>query len=125
MTEIKSFNDATVKAIRKELETAIQDIASKYGLKASTLGNIGYNMNTMHTGKITLAVGSSQMDVDNEPLESFIGKRFKQGGRTFNITKVEDGKLLGITNRGARYLIRKEQLSQMVHYLPIKWDIPL
>lgn len=114
MTEIKSFNDSTVKMLRKELEEAIQIVANKYGLKASSLGNIGYNMNTMHTGKISLAVASSQMDTDNEPLESFVGKRFKQGSRVFNIYGVENGKLLGRTNRGATYLIKRENVKTMI-----------
>jgi hypothetical protein len=114
MSQIKSFNDSSVRALRKEVEEAIQAIASKYGLKASTLGNIGYTPSTMHTGKLTFAVADSQKPVEGVLLGDLIGRRYKQGSRTFTIIGTEAGKLLARTNRGARYLIRKEQLDTMI-----------
>ena len=112
MTEIKSFNDASVRALRKEVEEAIQAVASKYGLKASTLGNISYNMNTVHTGKLTFAVADSQKPTEGVLLGDLIGRRYKQGSRTFTIIGTEDGKLLARTNRGARYLIRRSNSTR-------------
>ena len=114
MAEIKSFNDASVRMLRKEMEEAIQAVASKYGLKATGLGSIGYNPSTLTTSKITLAVAGTQMDIQNEPLESFIAKRFKQGSRTFTIVRVENGNLIGRTNRGAHYILTRDNLSKMV-----------
>lgn len=111
---MKHFDDANVKLIRKEVEEALQKIAQRHGLKVSTLGNIGYNPSTMHTGKLSFAIEAKQIRVTETNLEDLIGKRFKQGSRTFNIRAIEDGKLLAVTNRGARYLIRKEQLNEMI-----------
>ncbi len=114
MTEIKFFNDSNVKQLRQELQEAINTVAAKYGLKATSLGNIGYDSSTLTTGKLSLAVGSSQPNCSETPLEDFVGKRFKAGSRTFTIIGVENGKLLGRTNRGARYLISRENLSTMI-----------
>jgi hypothetical protein len=41
-----SFDKTLVQTVRNEVEEAIKTIAEKYGLKASTLGNIGYNDNS-------------------------------------------------------------------------------
>jgi hypothetical protein len=110
----KSFDRQLVQTVRNEVETALQTIAEKYGLKASTLGNIGFNDRTMHTAKLTFAIAETQTPIEGVLLGDLIGKRFKQGSRTFTIIGTEDGKLLARTNRGARYLIRKDQLADMV-----------
>jgi len=114
MTKILNFNDSTVKLLRKEVEEAIKTVAAKYGLKASGIGNIGYTSTAMHTGKLSFAVEASQPDTNLLPLESFVGKSFKMGSRVFNIRGVEGEKLLGVTNRGARYLISRENLATMI-----------
>jgi hypothetical protein len=114
MTEMKSFNNANVKLLRNEMEEAIRSVASKYGLKVSGLGNIGYNMNTMTTGKITLAIEDSQDDVMALSMTDLVGKRFKSGSRTFTLISIENGKFIARTNRGARYIIAQEQLSKMI-----------
>ena len=110
---ITSFNETNVKQFRLEVETALRQIAERHGLKASSLGSIGYNASTLHTAKLSFAIASSQLPTD-APLESFIGKRFKQGSRTFTIYKVEGGKLVGRTNRGASYTISRDSLSSMI-----------
>ena len=113
---IKHFNDATVKQLRVEVEAAINDIAKKYGLKASTLGRISYNSISLSTGKLNFALEAEQPDLTSMKLEDFISKRFKHGSRTFTIIGTEDGKLLARTNRGARYLLRVDQLSTMISF---------
>ena len=110
----KSFDKTLVQTVRNEVEEAIKTIAEKYGLKASSLGNIGYNDKTMHTAKLTFAIAETQAPVTGVLLSDLVGKRFKQGSRTFTIIGVEDGKLSARTNRGARYLIRQDQLSEMI-----------
>ena len=109
-----SFDKALVQTVRTEVEEAIKTIAEKYGLKASTLGNIGYNDKTMHTAKLTFAIAETQAPVTGVLLGDLIGKRFKHGSRTFTITGTENGKLVARTNRGAQYVIRQEQLQEMI-----------
>ncbi len=103
-----------VKQVRTEVEAALQTIAEKYGLRASSLGNIGFDNKTMHTAKLTFAIAESQTDIKETNLIDLIGKRFKHGARTFTIKGVEKGQLLAVTNRGARYLIKKDQLEGMI-----------
>ena len=103
-----------VQDVRKELEEAIKIVAEKYGLKASTLGNIGFTDTTMHTSKLVFALAEQQVPVTGILLDDLIGKRFKHGSRTFTITGTENGKLVARTNRGAQYLIRKDQLEDMI-----------
>lgn len=110
----KHFDKELVQTVRNEVEAALQTIAEKYGLKASTLGNIGYSPQTMTTAKLTFAIASSQEDVSSVNLIDLVGKRFKHGSRTFTIMGVEGEKLLARTNRGARYLIKKEHLAEMI-----------
>lgn len=112
--KINHFNDTTVKQIRVEVEAAINDIAKKYGLKASSLGRISYNSISLNTGKLTFALEAEQPDLSTMKLEDFINRRFKHGSRTFSILAVEGDKLIARTNRGARYLIRVDQLSTMI-----------
>ena len=111
---MKTFDQNLVRQVRNEVEEALKTIAEKYGLKASTLGNIGYNDKTMHTSKLTFAIAESQTPLEGVLLNDLIGNRYKQGGRTFTITGIQNGKLVGRTNRGAQYLITKEQLASMV-----------
>jgi hypothetical protein len=110
----KTFDRSLVQQVRNEVEDALKTIAEKYGLKASTLGNIGFNDKTMHTQKLTFAIAESQEPTTGVLLGDLIGKRYKQGSRTFTIIGVENGKLLARTNRGARYLIRQDQLADMI-----------
>ena len=111
---IQQFNDSNVKQLRSEIESALRAIGAKYGLKVSGLGNIGYNLKTMHTGKLSFAVEASQTNVLNANPSDLLGKRFKAGSRTFTITGFSDGKYSARTNRGARYGITPAQLSEMV-----------
>lgn len=110
----KTFDRALVQQVRNEVEEALKTIAEKYGLKASTLGNIGFNARTMHTQKLTFAIAESQTPLEGVLLNDLVGKRFKHGARTFTITGMENGKYVGRTNRGAQYLLSKEHLSTMV-----------
>jgi hypothetical protein len=110
----KTFDKSLVQQVRSEVEEALKTIAEKYGLKASTLGNIGFNDRTMHTQKLTFAIAETQAPVTGVLLSDLVGKRYKHGSRTFTIVGVENGKLLASTNRGARYLLRQDQVAVMI-----------
>jgi len=111
---MKKFDQQLVKTVRQEVEEAISKIADKYGLKASTLGNIGYDDRTMHTAKLSFAIADSQSPLEGVLAIDLLGKRFKHGSRVFTITRVEGTKFAARTNRGATYLVTREQLSTMI-----------
>jgi len=111
--KVKNLTQENVKLIREDLEKAISEVAAKYGLKASTLGNIGFNYKTMTTSKLTLALEDTQPTAD-APMEELLGSRYKMGSRTFTLTSIQGEKFIGVTNRGARYLLSREDLSRMI-----------
>ena len=110
---ITNFNDLSIRTLRREVEQALADVAKRHGLRASTLGNISYTGSVMTTGKLTFSTLAAVPQLEG-PLESFIGRRFKQGSREFRILRVENGKLVGITNRSKSYIIRRDQLAEMI-----------
>lgn len=111
---ITRFTDESVKRVRAEIESALQEIGKRNGLKISSLGAISYSGKNLTTGKITIALESSQEPVYGVDLASLVGKQYKTGSRVFTILKVEDGKLLARTNRGALYTITRQRLAEMV-----------
>ena len=111
---IASFNRKNVKEIREEFEAALQTVADKYGLKVASLGGGSFTSTNFTTGRVDVAIASSQSNVEEMELKDFIGKRYKAGSRTFTIIEIKDGKLVGRTNRGARYNIRIDQIAEMI-----------
>jgi len=111
--KITEFDALNVKHFRTELENTLNELATKFGLKVASLGNISYDKNILHTSKLSFAPISNQIPV-TAPLQNYVGHKYKHGNRTLTILSVQDGKLLAITNRNARYLITREQIKEMV-----------
>ena len=114
--QITRFNDLSIKALRRDVEKALNDVARAHGLRVSTLGTISYSPNNLTTGKLTFAIESSQTSLDL-PLSELIGKSYKHGAKIMKITGVENGKAVGRTQRGKNYLITRDQLAGMIEIL--------
>ena len=111
--KIKEFDALNIKLFIPELENALHEVSKKFGLKVAPLGGITYDKSILNTSKLSFAPIANQIPV-TAPLDSYIGHKYKHGNRILTILSVEEGRLLAITNRKARYLITREQIKDMI-----------
>lgn len=115
MAKIQKFDRNTVKSLRAELEMAIAKVCEKHGLVPATLGNIRFTDNSFSTSKLTFQTKSKVEKVLNSTPSDLLNKRFKMGQRIFTITADNgNGTFNATTNRGARYLLKMEQIARMI-----------
>lgn len=110
--KIKEFDALNVKQFIPQLELALDEVTKKYGLKVAPIG-VTYDKSILNTSKLSFAPITNQIPV-TASLDSYIGHKYKHGNRILTILSVEEGKLLAITNRKARYLITREQIKEMI-----------
>lgn len=113
--QIQKFDRNSVKTLRTELEMAIAAVCEKRGLLPASLGNIRFTENSFSTSKLTFQTKAKVESVLNLNSSELLNKRFKSGQRIFTITTDNgNGTFNAKTNRGARYLLKKEQIARMV-----------
>jgi len=115
MVTIQKFDRNTVKTLRVELEMAIANVCEKHGLMPASLGNIRFNDNSFSTSKLTFQTKTKMEKVLNSAPSDLLNKRFKMGQRIFTITTDNgNGTFNAKTNRGARYILRMDQIATMI-----------
>jgi len=113
--KIKQFDKSNLESIRQDIESALSGVCKKYGINPTKVGNIRYTADSFSTKlDFNLIRENFNLQVATENPESFMHRKFKMGQRTFTIIeKAQQGKLVGITNRGKRYLLTPAQLLTM------------
>lgn len=116
MAKITSFDKTNLKQIRQDLDAAIDAVCKKYGMNPTGIGNIRFTADSFSTKiDFNLARPDFNPQVVSVNPEQFIGRKFKQGQRTFTIESIDSRtqKLVGRTNRGKGYLLTPSQLLLM------------
>lgn len=115
MVTIQKFDKKTVKTLRAELEMAIANVCKKNGLMPASLGTIRFNDNSFSTSKLTFQTQTKVEEVLNSAPSALLNKRFKAGQRIFTITTDNgNGTFNAKTNRGASYMLRMDQIANMI-----------
>jgi hypothetical protein len=116
MAKITSFDQTNLKALREDINAALAKVCQKHGLNPAKLGNGSYSPDSFNA-KILFTTKRKDFNVEvaKENPQTFIGRKFKMGQRTFTIERFDDvkGKLIGRTNRGKGYYLTPEQLITM------------
>jgi hypothetical protein len=86
MSEVKVFNKLNLKDLRGELDVALRNIGSKYGIDMN-IGNISYT-SSRFTTKITAVIKSTSNSIEKNPILPInvkfkIGDRFKYKGEDY------------------------------------------
>lgn len=87
--EITNFTDRELQNLRREIETALSQIASKNGIELS-LGRMTYD-STSFTAKVTGKTSQNNIKVAsnlNLP-QDIVGRKFLHNGQTYTVTELK------------------------------------
>jgi hypothetical protein len=112
---MNQFTKENLSQVRRDLEIAMAEVCKKHGIKPATIHRISFTQETFTIQKMTFGLEASQPKLSGVDPNSLIGQRYKQGQRTFTVTRGNaDGSVTARTNRGAMYNIRIDQLERMI-----------
>jgi len=111
---ISSFDKKNLQMIRQDLNSALAEVCKKWGMIETKIENITYSDKSFKTKvNFNLSREDFNLTVASQNPSVFVGRKFKQGSRTFTISMDPLGRLVGTTNRGASYFLKSEQLISM------------
>jgi hypothetical protein len=124
MAKIKTFDKATIKDMRDEINTALDSLGKKYGLSFN-IGSITYQYDSFTAKMKVMIVDKSEIGMDPRELEFKknlvdLGWKYnlslKDLGKTFHDSQLGKVQFVGLKARSGKYPLIIKSLSNDKYY---------